>query len=193
MNAFQQDLQEAVSYHGHLCTGQILGVRMARMALGVLGIDDPKNFKDLIVYVECDRCLADAIGTVTGCKLGKRNLKWMDYGKSAATFLNLEKNEAIRISSGAKIHVPEDTDIIGFFDTIKDEEIFNVMRVKVNYKPEDLPGKASGSITCPKCNERVSDGRHVVRDGIAICKPCADGAYYEPENESDQLFRKVFI
>ena len=179
MKTFSEDLREAVEYHGHLCTGQIIGVRMARMALRLFGIDDPDNFRDLVVYVECDRCLTDAIGTVTGCKLGKRNLKWMDYGKSAATFLNIKTNEAIRISSGAKIHVPEDVDLIEYFDTITDEDMFRVTRVKVNYKPEDLPGKPSGSLVCLKCGEWISDGRQVVQNGTSMCKPCAVGGYYE--------------
>ncbi|MDR0490708.1 MAG: FmdE family protein [Oscillospiraceae bacterium] len=178
MNTFKQDLQEAVEYHGHLCAGQIIGVRMARMALKIFGIDEPKSFRNLIVYVECDRCLTDAIGTVTGCKLGRRNLKWMDYGKSAATFLNLETGDAIRITSGAKMYPPEGADLVEFFEMIKDEDMFGVTPVKVSHKPEDLPGKPLGSMTCPICGENVMDGRQVVRDGAGMCKPCAGEAYY---------------
>lgn len=180
MNSFKQDLEEAVSYHGHLCAGQIIGVRMARRALEILGIDDPKNFRDLIVYVECDRCLTDAIGTVTGCKLGKRNLKWMDYGKSAATFLNTETGEAIRLFSEKRYRPSEGEDLVAFFDAIPDEELFGVRQVKVHYKPDDLPGKPlSEAVICPKCGEKVIDGRQVEKDGIILCKACAYGAYYE--------------
>jgi len=184
MNTFLQDLQGAVNYHGHLCAGQIIGVRMARLGLETLDIGDPKNFRDLIVYVECDRCLTDAIGTVTGCKLGRRNLKWMDYGKSAATFLNLKTGEAIRISSFSRHYPPEGSDLIEFFDAIPDVELFRVIRVKVNYRPEDLPGKPLGSMVCPVCGEGVMDGRQIVRDGVAMCKACADGTYYESEDEA---------
>ncbi|MEG1585083.1 MAG: FmdE family protein, partial [Anaerovorax sp.] len=72
MISFHEDLERAVKYHGHLCSGQVLGVRMARMGMRLLGIEDPDNFRDLIAYVETDRCIADAVGTVTGCKLGRR-------------------------------------------------------------------------------------------------------------------------
>ena len=44
-----------------------------------IGVSDPKDTKDLIVFVEIDRCATDAIQVVTGCKLGKRTLKYLDY------------------------------------------------------------------------------------------------------------------
>jgi len=179
MNTFAEDLQEATTYHGHLCTGQILGVRMARAGVKALGIDDPKGFRDLIVYVECDRCLTDAIGTVTGNKLGKRNLKWMDYGKSAATFLNLQTGEAFRLHTRKHFNPPEDVDLIAFFEAISDEEMFETQSVQVNYRPEDLPGKPLCHYVCPVCGEEVNDGRQVIKDGVAICKGCLDDAYYK--------------
>ena len=115
MQSFAEDLDEATTYHGHLCAGQIIGVRMARRGLELLGVDNPKEFRDLIVYVECDRCLTDAIGTVTGCKIGKRNLKCMDYGKSAATFLNIQTKEAIRLNTREYFSAPEGADLVEFF------------------------------------------------------------------------------
>ena len=178
MNTLQQDLQEAAAYHGHLCAGQIIGVRMARLGLKTLGIDDPKAFRDLIVYVECDRCLTDAIGTVTGCTPGRRNLKLTDYGKSAATFVNTETGEAVRIFNVSRHYPPDGADMAAFFDAIPDDEIFCVTRVKVNYRPEDLPGKPLDSMICPKCGEGVVDGRQVISNGVAMCKACAYGAYY---------------
>ena len=185
MNTFEQDLKEAIEYHGHLCGGQIVGVRMARLALKTIGIDDPKNFQDLIVYVECDRCLTDAIGTVTGCKLGRRNLKWMDYGKSAASFLNTRTGEAIRITSEKRNHPPEGADLVEFFNTIEDEVMFKISRIKINYTPNDLPGKPiSEPFFCPHCGEKVIDGRQVVKDGVAMCKACAYGSYYETGDEN---------
>lgn len=183
MKSFEQDLQEAVKYHGHLCSGQIIGVRMARYALRLLGIDNAKSFRDLVVYVECDRCLTDAIGTVTGCKLGKRNLKWMDYGKTAATFLNTQTDEAVRIYRSERVYPPEGEDLVEFFNMIPDEKMFRVNQVQVHYKKTDLPGKPLDSMTCPLCGEEVIDGRQVTRDGQEICKACDTGAYYSIRKE----------
>ena len=70
MRSFEEDLNRAIAFHGHLCGGQITGVRMARYALKYFGIDDPDHYRDLIVYAECDRCLTDAIMVVTGCHPG---------------------------------------------------------------------------------------------------------------------------
>ena len=79
--------------HGHLCAGQILGVRMALCGLRQLGIDDPTGVdrKRLVTFVEIDRCATDAICVVTGCRLGKRALKFRDFGKMAATFCDFER------------------------------------------------------------------------------------------------------
>jgi len=181
LKTYQQHLQEAISYHGHLCAGQIIGVRMARMALRILEIDEPVGFRDLIVYVECDRCLTDAIGVVTGCKLGKRNLKCMDYGKSAATFLNLQSSKAIRVYRKMRTPMPDGADLATFFDAIPDEELFNTANVNVHYRPEDLPGKPLYAMTCQLCGEEVIDGRQVMQNGIDVCKACAAGAYYDAE------------
>ena len=177
MASFEEDLEKAVAYHGHLCAGQIIGVRMARLGLKLMNIADPSAERDLIVYVEADRCVADAVGTITTCKMGRRRLKWMDYGKSAATFLNIATDKAVRIAAGKKF-APEGADIKEFFASIPDEVFFKVEWVKVNYKPEDLPGKPLVKAICEGCDESVMDGRHVVKDGKTLCKSCAEGGYY---------------
>ncbi len=180
MRTFAQDLEEAVAYHGHVCSGQVIGVRMARLGSRLLGLDDPRACRDLIVYVECDRCITDAIGTVTGCQLGKRRLKWMDYGKTAATFLNCETGQAFRVLRTKHVYPPDgDNDIAGFFNKISDEELFTWAPVKVHFRPEDLPGKPLQATFCQQCGEEVIDGRQVEEGGKTLCKACADGGYYE--------------
>src|SRR5512139_49561 len=98
---FECLLQESAGIHGHLCPGQVLGVRMAIFGLSYIGIEDPKgrDRKKLIVFVEMDRCAADAIQSVTGCSLGHRTLKFLDYGKMAATFSNLSTGKSVRVAA----------------------------------------------------------------------------------------------
>ena len=92
-------LEECERLHGHMCAGQLLGARMALLGCREIGVDDPRGAdrRKLIVWVEIDRCMADAVSAVTGVRLGKRSLKYVDYGKVAATFLNTETNRAVRI------------------------------------------------------------------------------------------------
>ena len=90
-------LEQSVANHELLCLGQVLGVRLAMQNCREVGIDDPKPSRDQVVYVQIDRCATDAIQSVTSCKLGKRTLKLMDFGKMAATFYNLHENRAVRV------------------------------------------------------------------------------------------------
>src|SRR5579859_2164587 len=94
-------LEDAANAHGHLCAGQVLGVRLAMLGLQKLGIEDPhgKDRKRLVTFVEIDRCATDAVAVVTGCRLGKRALKFRDWGKVAATFVDVSTGKAIRIAA----------------------------------------------------------------------------------------------
>lgn len=179
MKTFEEDFKKAIEYHGHICAGQVLGVRLARLALKTLGIDNPEMYKDLIAYVEADRCVADAVCCVTDCKIGRRRLKWVDYGKMAASFVNLADNRAIRVSVYGDHYVPEGGDPLEFFSQFSDEQLFKVKDIKIDLKPEDLPGKPLQVVTCDKCGERIFDKRQVEINGKTLCRACANGAYYE--------------
>lgn len=178
--------------HGHLCAGQLLGVRMALLGCRLIGIADPRGAdrKRLIVWVEIDRCMADAVGAVTGVRLGKRSLKYFDYGKVAASFLNTETGEAVRIVAldesralaDARFPQIEDKKERQFraYREAQDEELFKVERIAVEYGLMDAPGRPLARVTCVRCGEGVNDGREVKGpDGAALCRPCALGGYYK--------------
>src|SRR5512141_370689 len=101
MQTLDEYLREAEIAHGHLCAGQVLGVRMAMLGLQKLGLEDPrgKDRKRLVTFVEIDRCATDAIAVVTGCRLGKRALKLRDWGKMAATFVDVSSGRAFRVAA----------------------------------------------------------------------------------------------
>ncbi|WP_109207877.1 FmdE family protein [Moorella sp. Hama-1] len=179
MRTIDEDLQAAVAYHGHLCSGMILGVRMARLGLRELGIDDPLNYRDLIVYVEMDRCATDAVGVVTGCTPGRRRLKIVDYGKMAASFVDLASGRAVRVAAWGSQRPPEGADPPIFWKDMPDAEIFKWQPVRVDIPPEDLPGKPRRTVTCSRCGERIHDCRELVVDGGVLCRACARGAYYQ--------------
>lgn len=188
---FGQLLQESVKIHGHLCPGQVLGVRMSMLGLGELGITDPRGSdrKNLIVFVEMDRCATDAVQSVTGCSLGHRTMKFMDYGKMAATFLNTKTNKAIRVVAKEEARhkavecFPEIENKyaaqLEAYRIMSDKDLFEVMEVVVKLRPEDLPGRPVSRARCGSCGEYVQDRREIHQDGQVLCIPCAKGGYYE--------------
>lgn len=191
---FQQLLAESVRIHGHLCPGQVLGVRMSMLGLREIGIFDPKgrDRKNILVYVEMDRCATDAVQSVTGCSLGKRSMKFFDYGKMAATYLNLKTNKAIRVVANEDSREKAKGLFPGIenkyaaqleaYKVMSDEELFAVMEVAVKVRPADMPGRPLRRVQCDSCGEHVQDMREVRRNGRVLCVACAQGGYYEVKN-----------
>ncbi|MEN3331231.1 MAG: hypothetical protein V7641_596 [Blastocatellia bacterium] len=190
METLDELLERAEHSHGHMCAGQVLGVRMALLGCRAVGVEEPrgKDRKALLVFVEIDRCAADAINTVTGCRLGKRTLKYVDYGKLAATFLNTRTNEAVRIVALDEARDAADRcfpEIASKYDRqlhayklLPDEDLFKVERVTVNVATEDQPGRPVSRVPCDQCGEGINDRREIIREGRALCRACAGDAYY---------------
>jgi formylmethanofuran dehydrogenase subunit E len=190
MMKFESLLEESVKIHGHLCPGQVLGVRMTMLGLRKIGILDPKGAdrKNLIVFVEMDRCATDAVQSVTGCSLGKRTLKFMDYGKMAATFVNLQTGKAVRVLAREESRelamglFPGMTDKhkaqLEAYKVMPESDLFEAAEVEVKIKPEDMPGSPHGRVQCMRCGEHVQDAREVRAEQGILCRPCAQGGYY---------------
>lgn len=189
-------LKECERLHGHMCAGQLLGTRMALLGCRLLDIDDPRGTdrKKLIVWVEIDRCMTDAISAVTGVRLGKRSLKFVDYGKVAATFLNTETKRAVRIvalESSRALADERYSDIADkrtrqfrAYSEATDDELFKTELVSIELSDFDLPGSPRSRLICAVCEEGINDGREVVdASGATICRGCANGSYYsKPDN-----------
>ena len=188
---FEALLKESVTMHGHLCPGQVLGVRMSLLGLAQVGIGRPRGTerRNLLVFVELDRCATDAIQSVTGCSLGRRTMKFMDYGKMAATFLNLKTCRAVRVVAKeesrklAEEYLPGSDNKyaaqIEAYKVMPDDDLFAVMEVSVKLNPEDMPGRPLSRVKCDKCGEYVQDLREVRENGTILCRSCAGPGYYE--------------
>jgi formylmethanofuran dehydrogenase subunit E len=190
VRSLEEYLALAEQSHGHMCPGQVLGVRMAMLGLRELRIADPiRHRKRLVTYVEIDRCATDAVSLVTGCRLGKRSLKFVDYGKVAATFVDLETQRAVRVvaredsRARAKQMFPdlgnESKQQLEAYKVMADSDLFVVQVVRVALKPEDLPGRPRSRVACEACGEGINDGRErAVKDRV-LCRSCAGESYYE--------------
>jgi formylmethanofuran dehydrogenase subunit E len=181
-------LQLAAVAHGHLCAGQVLGVRLAMLGLRELGITDPiAERKRIVTYVEIDRCMTDAIGLVANCRLGKRALKFRDWGKVAATFVDLQTGRAIRIAAResskeiARNMFPDMTKDAGqqkAYAELSEEVLFDKRWVKVEVKAHDLPGYKGPRVVCAECGEGINFAREVLQGGRTLCRACAGETYY---------------
>jgi formylmethanofuran dehydrogenase subunit E len=191
MESLEVLLQECERLHGHMCAGQLLGARMALLGCRMIGVGDPRGAdrKKLIVWVEIDRCMADAVSAVTGARLGKRSLKYVDYGKVAATFLNTETERAVRIVALESARTLADerfADIANkrerqfrAYSESTDADLFKVELVSVALSEFDVPGSPRSRVICAVCGEGVNDGREVIgADGDPICRGCDQGNYY---------------
>jgi len=192
LKSLSEYLQDAEIAHGHLCAGQVLGVRMAMFGLKQLGIHEPegKDRKRIVTFVEIDRCATDAIMVVTGCRLGKRALKFRDWGKMAATFVDLETGKALRVAAtesskalAGTLH-PElrskNEQQMRAYQEMEDGQLFHSQWVQVELPPEEFPGYKSERIVCTECGEGISYRREVRRAGQILCRACAGERYWKP-------------
>lgn len=180
MDSLTTLLEKAKQFHGDICPGIATGTRMTIGALRELGMDPHEYNRDLIVYAEIDRCATDAIQAITGCSLGHRTLKHVNYGKFAATFIDARTGKAVRVASlPKKPDQPKDmNELRQMILNAPEEEIFRLEHVTVQIPPEDMPGFPSKTATCSQCGETIMDGREVVSDGTVFCKPCSGDRYY---------------
>lgn len=189
-------IDRAATAHGHLCPGTVVGVRMALLGLSLLGYEAPlgdRDIKKVIAFVEIDRCLADAVGTTTGLKLGRRSLKFRDLGLLAATFVDLPTGRAVRILSRDSARAQ--ADLIAPLDLtphqrqteayrrLPDEEMFDVAWVEVDLPEHEMPGYSKHRATCAKCGVSIRHRREVVQDGQTLCAVCAGQAYFRPKED----------
>ena len=196
MKDFESLLSSSAAAHGHLCPGQVVGVRMAILGCRLIGLNDPQNrsqIKKLIVYVEMDRCTADAVAHVTGVRLGRRSLKFMDYGIMAAAFVNLETGKAFRVLSTedarslATVYAPEvegkSAQQLVAYKCMPDSVLFRVQKVRVSLDECDLPGPTRRKVVCSRCGQVIRDRREVVEERRILCKPCTEDCYFSHPHE----------
>jgi formylmethanofuran dehydrogenase subunit E len=196
VQSFETLLTESSQAHGHLCPGQVVGVRMAMLGCRLIGLNEPARrdqIKKLIVYVEMDRCTADAVAHVTGVKLGRRSLKFVDYGIMAATFMNLETGEAFRVISTeeardlAAVYAPEVAEKgprqLAAYKRMPDSVLFRVQKVRVNIDECDLPGPTRRKIVCSVCGQVIRDKRESTIEDRPVCRPCSGACYFTDARE----------
>jgi formylmethanofuran dehydrogenase subunit E len=184
MSEYLDLLKKAGDFHGDICGGIVMGTKLAIFGMGTLGMTPGQKDKRLIVFTEIDRCICDAISSVTKTSLGKKSLKPVGYGKFAATFVNIETGEAYRIvdigANKKDKELEEETieELTKRIDLTSGEDLFKVQKVSVKIDKNDLPGKPLEITICAECNEVIMDGKHHLKAGKAYCTSCSHESYY---------------
>ncbi len=157
---------------------------MTMIGMRELHMDPMVRNRDLIVYVEIDRCITDAVQAITGCSLGRRTLKYRPYGKFAATFINLATQDAVRVSAREKERTenPGPPEAATALRDAPEEDLFKVQRVGGVVIPEgDLPGFPKHRTRCSRCGETILDNKEIVAEETILCGNCARGGSYYTE------------
>jgi formylmethanofuran dehydrogenase subunit E len=188
-------LQASAALHQHLCPKQVLGVRMGLLAADLLDLSLPRTDKRLLTIVETDGCFADGVSTATGCWVGHRTLRVVDYGKIAATFVDTETDRAFRVAPHPESRQRASQYAEGTFghweiylvgyQRMPLDQLFVWREVSLVDDVRAIISHASARAVCMRCREEIINEREVIRVGQVLCRACAEGAYYrEPARET---------
>ena len=190
-DVLERELTRAAGHHGHLCPGTVIGVRMALAGLRAIGITDAKGSqgKSLMAFVETDRCPLDAFQFVTGCRVSTRSLRLYDYGKLAATFVNLATGQTVRLVCPEETrklvdqYCPagisdEKARMVEAYKRMPEAQLFTTQHVRLTTSLDALQAKVKHKVVCSQCGEWVRDKKEVEQNGRILCRACAHGAYY---------------
>ncbi len=183
-------LRKSASMHRHLCPRQVLGVRMGILAGKLLGLDPPQEHKRLFVFMETDGCAADGVSVSTGCWVGRRTMKIIDFGKVAATFIDTDTDVAYRIHPHlrsrirAEEYVPDPKSRWHAqqeaYQQMPDEELLVAKPVELQVDIKAIISRPGLRISCEICGEEIINERELLHEGTVLCRGCAGENYYEP-------------
>lgn len=182
-------LEQALTLHNHLCPRQILGIRAGLYAAELLALELPQTDKRLYTFIETDGCFADGVAVATGCWLGHRTMRLMDYGKVAATFVDTQTERAIRIWPHPKARqqaiccIPNAQSRwhaqLEAYQIMPISELLCATEVHLNVSMQALISRPGVREKCAICGEEILNERETIVNGQTLCRSCADGGYYQ--------------
>ena len=185
----QAILQVSAARHKHLCPRQVLGARIALAGAAVLGLDLPRADKRLLVIVETDGCFADGVEVATGCTVGHRTLRVEDYGKMAATLIDVKSNHAVRLAPQLDIreraHAYAPSEKRHYFAQLQGyqrmptAELLTMQVVILTTPVEALVSRPGVRVNCAQCGEEIINERELCIERQLLCRSCAGNGYYQ--------------
>jgi formylmethanofuran dehydrogenase subunit E len=193
MSELQHILSISSARHTHLCPRQVLGARIGLAGAYALGLDIPRNDKRLLIIVETDGCFADGIEAATGCSVGHRTLRVEDYGKIAATFIDVKTEQTLRIApkldsrQQALIYAPSESRHyfaqLQAYQIMPDDELLTFQSVRLHMPIQHIVSRAGVRSNCDHCGEEIINEREIIVNGQTLCRACAGEGYYHGQEE----------
>jgi formylmethanofuran dehydrogenase subunit E len=188
MVTIEKMLEASAILHSHLCPRQVLGVRMGMCAGRILGLALPQTDKRLLTFMETDGCAADGVAVATGCRVGRRTMRIVDFGKVAATFVDTLFGSAIRIHphpdtrTRAAYYVVKQPDRwhtqLLAYQIMPDDALLVVEHVELSVSLQAIVSQPWKRVVCQVCGEEIMNEREVVRESMILCRSCAGMRYY---------------
>lgn len=183
-------LEMSSARHSHLCPRQVLGVRMGMCAADELGLDLPRQDKRLYIFIETDGCISDGVSAATGCWVGRRTMRVMDFGKMAATFVDTHTDRAIRITPHPEIrqvvkqYAPHAESrwhaYLAAYQLMPPDKLLVVEPVRLIVSMRGIISREGAKACCSQCGEEIFNEREVRFENHILCRACAGQIYYAP-------------
>lgn len=193
MAELQAILQVSSARHKHLCPRQVLGARIGLAGAAALKLDLPRRDKRLLVIVETDGCFADGVEVATGCTVGHRTLRVEDYGKVAATLIDVKTGHAVRVApqldvrERAAAYAPHEPRHyfaqLHAYQVMPDTDLLMFQAVSLTPPVAVLVSRPGIRVNCTQCGEEIINEREVLVEGQVCCRVCAGRGYYRVDNE----------
>lgn len=203
MHTLEDILAESSSRHKHLCPRQVLGARMSLYAAEILQLDLPRTDKRLLIISETDGCAVDGIIAATGCHIGGRTLRILDFGKVAATFTDIYAKRSLRIAPShtsrtlalkyASSAPSKWTAMLQAYQIIPALELFTFQFVGLALSLDKIISKPNMKAICETCGEEIINGREILNNNTVLCRACAGERYYlcSVEAPTAELFAHI--
>ena len=188
MRNLQPLLDRSAARHSHLCPRQVLGIRLALAAADALSLTVPRSDKRLLTILETDGCFADGVEVASGCTVGHRTLRVEDYGKTAAVFVDVKAERAVRVAPRLDVrerayrYASEDRRHyfaqLSAYQIMPDDQLLTVEEVVLVRPVAEIVSRPGVRVNCAICGEEIINEREMVVDGRPLCLHCANGGYY---------------
>ncbi len=185
---FAHLLQASAEHHSHVCPRQVIGVRMGQYAGQLLGLQVPQAGKRLFTFIETDGCMLDGVVAGTGCTVGRRTMHIYDFGKMAASFVDRETEQAVRIAPNPQArescpqYAPDAADhwhaYVYAYQVMPVDRLLVAQLIHLTVSMEAIISRKKARAVCDCCGEEIFNDREVVANGTVLCRACAGQAYY---------------